>query len=278
MDVNYQSYLFHNRILIAGPCALEDRAQLKNTIGHIASMGVKMVRACLWKPRTTPGWDGVGTDGIHYLLEETLPLGLIPATEIITAQHAQIALDALKDFGEDGKIILWIGSRNQNHFEQQAIGKILADSSANVILMFKNQMWEDKRHWIGIYEHIVNSGYPKERLIACHRGFAPGRDSNPEGLRNIPNYEMAMDLKELTQVPMILDPSHIGGAHQKILNIIRTSHDYSFDGFMIEVHENVKAAKTDANQQMSIDEFYNLTEELRLRDKENCPTLSKQVA
>lgn len=248
--------LLYDKIIIAGPCALESKAQLKHTVKHLKGMGVKIIRACLWKPRTRPGWEGVGMWGLYYLLEETLPLGLVPATEVLNAEHAKMILEALKSFDEDAKIIVWIGARNQNHFEQRAIAHILADGPPNILLMFKNQMWEDAKHWLGIYEHIVQAGFPKNRLIGCHRGFAPGRDPNVDDLRNLPNFEMAMMVKETLNIPMLLDPSHIAGISTKVFDIVKLSQSYAFNGFMVEVHPDNKNAKTDANQQLSLDEFF----------------------
>lgn len=268
MNNNFKAHLYNDKFIIAGPCALEHRTQLKNTVRHLASMGVRMIRASLWKPRSNPNWDGIGFWGIYALLEETVPYGLVPATEIMNADHARLIVEALKVFDEDAKIILWIGARNQNHFEQKAIARLLADSSPNILLMCKNQMWEDKKHWIGIYEHILAVNFPKDRLLACHRGFAPGKAENAEGYRNLPDFGMAFEVKEAMDIPMVIDPSHIGGSQGKVFKILAASLTYHFDGYMVEVHDSVKDAKTDGHQQLSIDEFYEFLEQLKAPQEE----------
>lgn len=250
-----------NKIVIAGPCSLESREGLRTCVQGLLDTGVRIIRASLWKPRTVPGWEGLGVEGVNILLEETLPYGLIPATEIVTAEHAHIMVDALDKWGKNYSMVLWLGSRNQNHFEIKKIVKTLRKGHDNVFLLFKNQMWHDERHWIGIYKHLIDAGFPKERLLTCHRGFA---GKSPEGYRNPPDFEMALRIKEELQIPMLLDPSHIGGEKPKVFNIMRFPETLTFDGYQIEVHSKPNDAKTDAGQQLTIQEFKELMKELEV--------------
>jgi 3-deoxy-D-arabino-heptulosonate 7-phosphate (DAHP) synthase len=237
--------------IIAGPCALESRQQLQECIKFLKKLGIHRVRASLWKPRTQPGWEGLGEMSLPLLLEETIPHGIIPATEIITAEHAKGVVHALEQYGSEAKMLVWLGSRNQNHLEQQKISKILAKGPKGIQFMFKNQMWDDERHWIGIYEHITGAGFPKERLSICHRGFSPGKMPNSKSYRNLPDFEMAMRVKQKTGLPMLLDPSHIGGTPENVMDICLLAKNYEFDGYMIEVHSDPEKAKTDAKQQLT---------------------------
>lgn len=252
--------------MIAGPCALESKAQIVDCVEHLKQLGISIVRACLWKPRTSPGWDGIGIYGLSLLLDETLSRGVIPATEILTAVHAQMVVDTVAQFGDEASMIVWIGARNQNHFELLNIVQVLLKGPPHIYLMFKNQMWVDKKHWFGIYEHIVAAQFPRDRLLACHRGFSPGYSENPENLRNIPDYTMSMEIKEKTQVPVLLDPSHIAGKRDLVHKIVEQSLDYDFDGYMVEVHNNTAAAKTDAHQQLSFDELGALLDVVHSRE------------
>jgi chorismate mutase len=250
--------LNQEKIVIAGPCALESREQLRTCVQFIKSIGVKMIRASLWKPRTQPGWEGLGWMSLPLLLEETLPHGLIPATEIISAEHALMVVHALEHHGPDARMIVWLGSRNQNHIEQRKISKILATGPDGLTFMFKNQMWDDERHWLGIYEHIIAEEFPRERLMICHRGFSPGKIPNHKGYRNLPDFEMAMRIKEKTGLPMLLDPSHIGGSRNNVVEICHMANAYNFDGYLIEMHCNPENAKTDAKQQLNPNELQEL--------------------
>ncbi|MFT4552219.1 MAG: 3-deoxy-D-arabino-heptulosonate 7-phosphate (DAHP) synthase [Chlamydiales bacterium] len=242
-------------ITIAGPCALESREQLKECATVLRQVGVKVIRASLWKPRTQPGWEGLGDEGAKILMEETVPLGLIPATEIITAEHAELLDREIQNYGKDARLLVWLGARNQNHFEQKKIAKVLAEGSGQTYLMIKNQPWDNEKHWLGILEHIINEGLPRNRLLMCHRGFSPGRQENPRSYRNLPDLDMAMRVRLKTGVPMILDPSHIGGTRERVLEILRLAKKYSFDGNIIEVHNDPENARTDKEQQLSLDLF-----------------------
>lgn len=262
--------LISNKLITAGPCALESRQQLRECVSHLKQLRIPIVRASLWKPRTLPGWEGLGRDSLPVLLEETLPHGLIPATEIISSEHAQDVVNVLKDFGSHAKMLVWLGARNQNHLEQQKMARILAEGPHTLHFMFKNQMWDDERHWIGIYEHIIAAGFPKERLMMCHRGFSPGKMTNPEGYRNLPDFEMAMRVKKHTGLPMILDPSHIAGSKVNVFKVMEEARQYDFDGYMIEVHTDPEKARTDANQQLSMNEFQTVLKTIKCEDRSTC--------
>lgn len=249
------------KTIIAGPCALESREQLQICIRALKKLGVPIVRASLWKPRTKPGWEGLGKLGLSILLEETIPKGIIPATEILSEKHAEEVIRALENFDRNAEVFLWLGARNQNHIEQKKIASILADGPKGIRLMFKNQMWEDERHWMGIYEHIIESGFPKSRLLTCHRGFAPGKLPNLNGFRNLPDFDMAARVKKRCDIPLILDLSHIGGSPKNVCRVIEMAKKHIFDGIVVEVHNNPKRAKTDMQQQLSIEEFQNLLSE-----------------
>lgn len=254
--------LTSSKMVIAGPCALESREQIRQCVTILKQMNIRMIRASLWKPRTQPGWEGLGMLSLPLLLEETLPHGMIPATEIISAEHALLIVHALEKYGKEAQMMVWLGSRNQNHIEQRKIAKILATGSEGIILMYKNQMWEDERHWIGIHEHITAMGFPKERLLSCHRGFCPGSLPNPKGYRNLPDFDMAMRIKEKLGISMLLDPSHIGGTQENVLEICQKAKEYNFDGYLVEMHCKPSEAKTDAKQQLSPDQMRQLLDRI----------------
>lgn len=247
------------KVIIAGPCALESVHQLPEIVSQFQKEGITLIRLPIWKPRTIPGWDGLGFSGLPYIFAATLPFGLTPALEVLCPEHALLIVECLKGYSDEATILVWIGARNQNHCLQARIAQILAPKK-NIFLMFKNQMWDDEKHWLGIYAHLLSAGFPQERLLACHRGFSPGKMPNPKGYRNLPDFEMAMRLKKLMGIPMILDPSHIGGTRENVVDLCRESQVYDFDGYMVEVHLNPDAAVTDALQQLSFEEFFQLAE------------------
>ena len=158
--------------------------------------------------------------------------------------------------GDLNKVLLWIGSRNQNHLIQREIAKIVKEKMPKTVkLLIKNQAWADERHWSGIVDHILGSGISPKRLILCHRGFSSNNQNNPENLRNLPDFEMAMRVKKKTGLPMLIDPSHIGGSVENVFKVAKQSADFDFDGMMVEVHPKPIDAQSDAKQQLTFEEL-----------------------
>ncbi len=245
-------------MIIAGPCAAESREQVINCALTLKKQGIKIMRASLWKPRTQPGFEGVGTKGIPWLTEAT-NLGMTVATEILLPEQLTQLIKGINKKGDLSKILLWIGSRNQNHLIQREIAKIIKEKMPkNVKLLIKNQAWGDERHWLGIVDHIVGSGISPKRLILCHRGFSSHGQNNPDNFRNLPDFEMAMRVKEKTGLPMLIDPSHIGGSVPNVFEVIKQTTNFSFDGMMVEVHPTPLEAKSDAKQQLTFGELNSL--------------------
>jgi len=246
------------KIIIAGPCAAESREQVINCALTLKKQGIKIMRASLWKPRTQPGFEGVGLKGIPWLAEVT-NLGMTVATEILLPEQLTQLIKGICKKGDLSKVLLWIGSRNQNHLIQREIAKIIKEKMPkNVKLLIKNQAWTDERHWLGIVDHIVGSGISPKRLILCHRGFAPHGQINPDNFRNLPDFEMAMRIKEKTGLSILIDPSHIGGSVDNVFKVVKQSANFNFDGMMVEVHPEPKNAQSDAKQQLTFKELNRL--------------------
>lgn len=246
------------KINIAGPCAAESREQVINCALVLKKQGIKIMRASLWKPRTAPGFEGVGTKGINWLSEVTR-MGITVATEILLPSQLTQLIKVIGKNGDLSKVLLWIGSRNQNHLIQREIAKIIKEKMPkNVKLLIKNQAWTDERHWLGIVDHILGSGISPKRLILCHRGFSTNGQRNPDNFRNLPNFEMAMRVKTKTGLPMLIDPSHIGGTVKNVFKVMEMAGKHNFDGAMIEVHPTPTEAKSDAKQQLTFMELNSL--------------------
>lgn len=242
------------KIIITGPCAAESLEQMINAAKKIKKRGIKIMRASLWKPRTKPGFEGVGEKGIDWFAQVT-KMGITVATEVLFPEQVSQVMKIIKKKGNPNKILFWIGSRNQNHILQREIAlKIKKEAPKSVKLLIKNQPWREERHWLGIIDHVLSSGLEKDRIILNHRGFSP-KGENPFGLRNFPDFEMAMKIKNLTGLPMILDPSHIGGTVGNVFLIMEKAKQYNFDGAMIEVHPKPVEAQSDSKQQLTFPEL-----------------------
>lgn len=250
--MNTKNKKLKSSIIIAGPCAAESEAQILLATKQAQKRKVDFLRVTLWKPRTKPGFDGLGKSGIP-LLVKAVKMGVNPATEVLVPSHAKAVMKAVLPMLKNGKLLLWIGSRNQNHLIQQQIAKI-ASKDRRVYLLIKNQPWADEKHWEGIIEHVIAGGISKDRIILCHRGFTP-TGHNPLGLRNMPEYEMSMRIKSKANIQMVFDPSHSGGSVENVLKLAHEASKHDFDGVIVEVHHDPKNALTDANQQLTWEQF-----------------------
>lgn len=238
-------------IIIAGPCAAESREQIIASVNEAKKRKVDFIRISLWKPRTKPGFDGLQEKGIE-LLVEAAKMGVCPATEVILPSHAERAMKAVLAV-KGARVLLWIGARNQNHYVQQEIARLVAKEK-RALLMVKNQPWRSQEHWEGIIEHALAGGIDKNRLFVCHRGFSPNGE-NPQKLRNVPDYEMAIAIKQKSGLPMLFDPSHTGGSVENVFSIAREAARHPFDGMLVEVHPDPAKALTDASQQITWEQF-----------------------
>lgn len=237
------------QLIIAGPCALESLEHAKITISNAKNLGITHVRANLRKPRTEPGFDGVGKIGIPWL-QEIASQDLVPSLEVLHAREVDMLMEEILGKVPHSALLVWLGSRNQNHDIQQEIGKAVAGES-RIKVMIKNQPWRDEAHWRGIAKHLATGGADKSQLLMCHRGFAPW-DKSETNMRNIPDLDMALKVKIETGLPMILDPSHIGGQRGIVVGLIGQFLELPWvDGQIIEVHPNPDQARTDAKQQLT---------------------------
>jgi 3-deoxy-D-arabino-heptulosonate 7-phosphate (DAHP) synthase len=244
------------QIIIAGPCAAESRKQVLACASTLKKQGIKVMRASLWKPRTKPGFEGVGLEGSSWFARVT-NLGITIGTEILLPEQVTSLVSSLCNHnGDPTKILFWLGSRNQNHvIQREIVRRILEEAPNNVRLLIKNQPWSDEAHWLGIVDHIISVGIEPQRIILCHRGFSPNGQVNSNGFRNLPDFDMAMRVKEATKLPMLLDPSHIGGSVENVFKSVEIAADFDFDGLMVEVHPTPSKAQTDAKQQLTFQEL-----------------------
>lgn len=242
--------------LIIGPCNTESDDVLKKSIKEIKKRPeIDFMRLTLWKPRTKPGYEGLGKDGSHFL-KIAVSQGINPGVEVLTEDHARLVADTVFTENPKAKLLLWIGARNQNHFIQRSIAKVAVDDK-RITLMAKNQPWHHKKHWEGIIEHVLSTDMSKKRFLVCHRGFVPHvpHTPNPHNYRNVPDHTMAMEIRKTYKLPMIFDPSHTGGNVENVYKIAKQAAEYRYDGWIIEVHPNPQEAKTDARQQLTWSQY-----------------------
>ena len=245
-------------LLIAGPCSAETEEQVIQTATELAANGVKIFRAGIWKPRTKPGgFEGVGVEGLQWLKKVKELTGMYTSTEVATKQHVEAALEA-------GVDLLWIGARTSaNPFAMQEIADALQEASADVPVLIKNPVNPDLELWIGAMQRIYNAGI--KRIGAIHRGFsAYGKHL----YRNLPQWHIPIELRRrMPNLPIICDPSHIGGKRELVAPISQQALDMGFDGLIIESHCDPDCAWSDKSQQVTPDVLNFIVNTLVLRDE-----------
>ena len=241
--------------LIAGPCSAETEEQVMQTATELAANNeVSIYRAGIWKPRTRPNsFEGVGTEGLKWLRKVKEKTGLMVGTEVANEKHVYQALK----YGID---MLWIGARTSvNPFTVQEIADAL--QGVDVIVLVKNPINPDIELWMGAIERIAKAGIT--RIGAIHRGFSSYEKT---AYRNQPNWQLPIELRRrIPDLPMICDPSHIGGARSYLHEISQKALDLNFDGLMIESHINPNEALSDAQQQITPGDLKELMHRLILR-------------
>ena len=229
-----------NPLIIAGPCSAESESQIMSIGTKLKALGVNFFRAGIWKPRTRPNsFEGVGAIGLPWLKLLKQELGIKVAVEVANAKHVHEALKADVD-------ILWIGARTSvNPFSIQEIADSL--KGTDVPILVKNPINPDVDLWQGAIERIIGAGIDK--IAAVHRGFS---SFNNTIYRNVPMWELPIELRRrMPDIPMICDPSHIGGKRTMIQEISQKAMDLNYDGLMIECHTDPDNAWSDAAQQIT---------------------------
>lgn len=229
-------------IVIAGPCSAETEEQVLTTARQLAGKGCHMFRAGVWKPRTKPGgFEGNGEKALPWLKQVKDETGMLIATEVATPEHVELALKYDVD-------ILWIGARTSaNPFAMQ----LLADSlqGIDVPVLVKNPVNPDLELWIGALERINGAGI--KRLAAIHRGFS---SYEKKLYRNMPMWQIPIELhRRIPNLPIICDPSHIGGRRDLVAPLCQQAMDLGMSGLIIESHCSPEDAWSDASQQVTPD-------------------------
>ena len=242
-------------LIIAGPCSAETEEQVMTTAKALSDKGVKIFRAGIWKPRTKPGgFEGIGVEGLSWLKEVKKETGMYVATEVATAKHVYECLKADVD-------IVWIGARTTaNPFAVQEIADAL--KGVDIPVYVKNPVNPDLELWIGALERINNAGLKR--------------------IGNLPQWHIPIELRRrIPNLPIICDPSHIGGKRELIAPLCQQAMDLGFDGLIIESHCNPECAWSDAAQQVTPDILDYILNLLVIRSEhqttENLNELRRQI-
>lgn len=257
-------------LVIAGPCSAETEEQVLSTATQLAANGIKIFRAGVWKPRTKPGgFEGNGPAALPWLKRVKEETGMLVSTEIATAKHVEAALEA-------GIDLLWVGARTTaNPFAVQEIADSL--KGVDIPVLVKNPVNPDLELWIGALERLNGAGI--KRLGAIHRGFS---SYDKKIYRNLPMWHIPIELRRrIPALPIVCDPSHIGGKRDLVAPLCQQAMDLGFNGLIVESHCNPDAAWSDASQQVTPDVLNYILNLLVIREgglsTENLNELRRQI-
>lgn len=257
-------------LIIAGPCSAETEEQVMQTAQQLAQKGCHIFRAGVWKPRTKPGgFEGNGEAALPWLSQVKKETGMLVSTEVATPEHVELALK----YGVD---VLWVGARTSaNPFAMQALADAM--KGLDVPVLVKNPVNPDLELWIGALERINQAGI--KRLGAIHRGFS---SYDKKIYRNLPMWQIPIELhRRIPDLPIVCDPSHIGGSRELIAPLCQQAMDLGFDGLIVESHCEPDKAWSDAKQQVTPDVLDYILSLLVIRDEkattEGITMLRKQI-
>ena len=228
--------------VIAGPCSAETEEQVMTTARNLAAKGCHMFRAGVWKPRTKPGgFEGNGEKALPWMKQVKEETGMLISTEVATPEHVELAMKYDMD-------ILWVGARTSaNPFAMQALADAMRGLKIPVLV--KNPVNPDIELWLGALERINQAGI--KQLGVIHRGFS---SYDKKIYRNLPMWQIPIELhRRVPELPIICDPSHIGGRRDLIAPLCQQAMDLGFDGLIVESHCNPDEAWSDAKQQVTPD-------------------------
>ena len=232
-------------VIIAGPCSVENRSQLLETAYAVREAGAHALRGGAFKPRTSPySFQGLGEAGLELLAEARQQTGLPIITEVMALE--QIPL--LVKYAD----VLQIGARNmQNYSLLHAAGE-----SHHPILL-KRGMSATVEELLMSAEYILSHG--NRRVILCERGIRTFETTT----RNTTDINAIPVLKELTHLPVVLDPSHSTGHWRLVTAIARAGIAAGADGLIVEVHPNPSEALSDGGQSLKPERFAELVRQIR---------------
>ncbi len=232
-------------VVIAGPCSIESEEQTMLTAQAVQDAGANMLRGGAFKPRTSPySFQGLGLEGLKILARAKKKTGLPIVTEVIDPRD----VSWVAEFAD----VLQIGTRNMQNF---ALLKEVGRSGRPVLL--KRGMYSTLEEWLNCAEYVLSEGNPN--VILCERGIRTFESYT----RNTLDLSAVPAIKELTHLPIIVDPTHSTGRISLIGPMSMAAVAAGVDGLIIEVHHNPQAAMCDADQALTPELFRDIMNRLR---------------
>ena len=232
-------------VVMAGPCAVETEQQLYDSAEAVKSAGAKILRGGAFKPRTSPyAFQGLEEDGLKILEEARNRTGLKVVTEVIDTRDVELVAKYAD--------ILQIGARNMQNF------RLLHEAGlSGKPVLLKRGMSSTIEEWLMAAEYVLAAGNPN--VILCERGIR----TYETAVRNTLDLSAIPIAKELSHLPVVVDPSHASGTYKYVAPLSKGAIAIGADGLIIEVHKDPCIAKCDGPQSLKPKKFEQLMNELK---------------
>lgn len=225
---------------IAGPCSVESEEQMESVASSLAKLGIKLMRGGAYKPRTGPySFQGLGKEGLNIMREAADRHKLAVVTEVLDIRDLELIAEKAD--------IIQVGARNMQNFE---LLKELGTCKKPILL--KRGLCATIEEFLLAAEYILAHG--NSQVILCERGI---RTFEKETRNTLPLATVPL-VKELSHLPIIVDPTHATGKKSLVEPMTKAAIACGADGFIIEVHPNPEEAMSDAEQQILPSEFASL--------------------
>ncbi|MBI3195088.1 MAG: 3-deoxy-7-phosphoheptulonate synthase [Ignavibacteriae bacterium] len=231
-------------VVIAGPCSVENEEQLLQTARSVKNAGAKLLRGGAYKPRTSPYvFQGLGEEGLKLLQKAKAETGLGIVTEVMETADVELVAEYAD--------LLQVGARNmQNTRLLRSLGKTKKP------VLLKRNFSATLNEFLMSAEYILSGG--NEQVILCERGIR----TFVEYTRNTLDLNVVPAVKQLSHLPIIVDPSHGTGRHDFVIPLSRAAIAAGADGLIIEVHPNPAVAFSDGEQSLTLEAFQELMKEV----------------
>jgi 3-deoxy-7-phosphoheptulonate synthase len=234
-------------VVMAGPCSVESRQQIRESARRVNAAGADMLRGGAYKPRTSPyDFQGLGRKALEWLAEAGRESGLPVVTEVLSPEDVDLVADHAD--------MLQVGARNMQNY---ALLRRLATAAKPVLL--KRGPSATIQEWLLAAEYLLSGGNPQ--VVLCERGIRTFETAT----RNTLDLAGVALVKQLTHLPVIVDPSHGTGKRALVAPASRAAAAVGADGLLIEVHPCPERALSDGAQSLDPGEFAELMQTLRPR-------------
>src|SRR5512141_1086876 len=233
-------------VVIAGPCAVESRSQILETAQAVREAGANALRGGVFKPRTSPySFQGLGEEGREYLAEAREQTGMPIVVEIMSQTQLELMVRYVD--------VLQVGARNMQNFN---LLRSIGETRKTVLL--KRGLSATIEELLMSAEYILAGG--NKQVMLCERGIRTFETAT----RNTTDINAIPVLKNLTHLPVILDPSHATGHSDYVAAIARAAIAAGADGLIVEVHPNPEKALSDGGQSLKPERFAELVRQIRM--------------